>query len=116
MGIGEHSVTGVQVHGGTGRYSVAFPRRQRYPACRTDDLGRAPLAVELMETPLALYRDRSGVPHALFGERHTSTDLDLLGRGIWRLLRQAERSENDDVSTGPTDDDDPVETTVTLRI
>ena len=29
------------------------------------------------------------------GERHTSTDLDLLGRGIWRLLRQAERAETD---------------------
>ena len=27
------------------------------------------------------------------GERYTSTDLDLLGNAIWRLLRQAERAE-----------------------
>src|SRR4051812_4095568 len=27
------------------------------------------------------------------GERYTSTDLDLMGNGIWRLLRQAERAE-----------------------
>ena len=27
------------------------------------------------------------------GERYTSTELDLIGNGIWRLLRQAERSE-----------------------
>ncbi len=27
------------------------------------------------------------------GERYTSTELDLLGSGIWRLLRQAERAE-----------------------
>jgi hypothetical protein len=27
------------------------------------------------------------------GERYTSTDLDLLGNAIWRLLRQAEKAE-----------------------
>jgi phenylpropionate dioxygenase-like ring-hydroxylating dioxygenase large terminal subunit len=27
------------------------------------------------------------------GERYTSTDLDLLGNAIWRLMRQAERAE-----------------------
>ena len=27
------------------------------------------------------------------GERYTSTELDLIGNGIWRLLRQAERDE-----------------------
>ena len=26
-------------------------------------------------------------------ERYTSTELDLLGNGIWRLLRRAERAE-----------------------
>src|SRR3954454_2607039 len=30
------------------------------------------------------------------GERYTSTELDLLGNGIWRLLRQAERSDGDE--------------------
>jgi len=33
------------------------------------------------------------------GERYTSTELDLMGNGIWRLLRQAERAE----SGGPSD-------------
>jgi hypothetical protein len=28
------------------------------------------------------------------GERFASTDLDLLGAAIWRLLRQAERAED----------------------
>ncbi len=27
------------------------------------------------------------------GERYTSTDLDLLGNAIWRLMRQAERAD-----------------------
>ena len=49
----------------TGRFSVAFPRRHWYPACRSDDLASGPLAVELMETPLALFRDRSGTPRAV---------------------------------------------------
>ena len=50
------------------------------------------------------------------GERYTSTELDLLGRGIWRLLRQAERAETADADDAPDDDADPVETTVTIRI
>jgi hypothetical protein len=28
------------------------------------------------------------------GERFASTDLDLLGAAIWRMLRQAEREED----------------------
>ena len=50
------------------------------------------------------------------GERYTSTELDLLGRGIWRLLRQAERAETADADDAPDDDAEPVETTVTIRI
>lgn len=30
------------------------------------------------------------------GERYTSTDLDLLGSAIWRLMRQAEKTEQQD--------------------
>ena len=30
------------------------------------------------------------------GERYASTELDLLGTAIWRLLRQAERAEQPD--------------------
>ncbi len=53
------------------------------------------------------------------GERHTSTELDLMGRAIWRLLRQAERAEAAGDGRGADDapeDSAPVETTVTLRI
>src|SRR3954454_24822053 len=35
------------------------------------------------------------------GERYSSTELDLMGNGIWRLLRQAERAE----SGGPAEAD-----------
>lgn len=49
-----------------GRYSVAFPKRWWYPACPSKDLGASkPLGVELMETPVALFRDRAGLPAAL---------------------------------------------------
>jgi phenylpropionate dioxygenase-like ring-hydroxylating dioxygenase large terminal subunit len=41
-----------------------------------------------------------------FGEaRYASTELDLLGNSIWRLLRRAERAERD----GPAVPDDPAE-------
>ena len=61
-----------------GRFSVAFPRRHWYPACRSEDLGRAPVAVELMGTPLAVYRDRRGRPHALVDRcPHRNAPLSL---------------------------------------
>jgi phenylpropionate dioxygenase-like ring-hydroxylating dioxygenase large terminal subunit len=45
------------------------------------------------------------------GERYTSTELDLLGPAIWRLLRQAEKGE----TPRGGDDPDVRERTVTLR-
>ncbi len=50
---------------GTGRWSVAFPRRWWYPACESSELGRAPLALTLMDEPVVLFRDRDRVAHAL---------------------------------------------------
>ncbi len=47
------------------RFSVAFPKRWWYPACRSHDLGRHPRRIELMGTPLAVFRDRSGRARAL---------------------------------------------------
>jgi nitrite reductase/ring-hydroxylating ferredoxin subunit len=49
------------------------------------------------------------------GERFASTELDLLGNSIWRLLRQAERAEQD---AGGEQEDGPVEgdTEVVFRI
>lgn len=48
-----------------GRHGVAFPRAWWYPACRSSDLGRRPVAVTLMERPLAVFRDGGGRPVAL---------------------------------------------------
>ncbi|WP_375424369.1 Rieske 2Fe-2S domain-containing protein [uncultured Friedmanniella sp.] len=45
-----------------GSHSVAFPRRWWYPVARSTELGRKPLAVTLMDTPLAVFRDAAGVP------------------------------------------------------
>ena len=58
------------------------------------------------------------------GERYTSSELDLLGNAIWRLLRRAERAEQADPSAGDFDGDGdgesaaPAETpaTVTLQL
>lgn len=51
------------------------------------------------------------------GERYTSTELDLLGNGIWRLLRRAERAEDGGaVDADRSDDTGAQEATVTLRI
>ena len=62
----------------TGTFSVAFPRQHWYPAGQSSDLGRAPLPVELMETPLVLFRDRAGVPHALVDRcPHRNAPLSL---------------------------------------
>jgi phenylpropionate dioxygenase-like ring-hydroxylating dioxygenase large terminal subunit len=57
------------------------------------------------------------------GERYTSTDLDLLGPAIWRMLRQAVRAEQAGANGGagrdersmPPEPTDPVEREVTFR-
>ncbi|WP_170854026.1 aromatic ring-hydroxylating oxygenase subunit alpha [Microlunatus flavus] len=43
-------------------HSVAFPRRWWYPVARSSELGRKPLAVTLMGTPLAVFRGADGTP------------------------------------------------------
>ena len=61
-----------------GHYSVAFPRRHWYPACQSSDLGSKPLATELMETPVVLFRDHRGAPHALVDRcPHRNAPLSL---------------------------------------
>lgn len=45
-----------------GSHSVAFPRRWWYPVARSTELGRKPLAVTLMDTPLVVFRDATGAP------------------------------------------------------
>lgn len=43
-------------------HSVAFPRRWWYPVARSSELGRRPLALTLMDTPLVAFRDAEGSP------------------------------------------------------
>lgn len=43
-----------------GSHSVAFPRRWWYPVARSSELGRRPLAVTLMDTPLVVFRGAAG--------------------------------------------------------
>jgi phenylpropionate dioxygenase-like ring-hydroxylating dioxygenase large terminal subunit len=51
---------------GTGRYSVALPRPHWYPACTSAELGRRkPLAIELLGSPLVVFRDGAGHPGVL---------------------------------------------------
>ena len=47
-------------------YSVALPRPAWYPACTSAELGRRkPLAIELMDVPLVVFRDGRGEPGVL---------------------------------------------------
>jgi phenylpropionate dioxygenase-like ring-hydroxylating dioxygenase large terminal subunit len=62
------------------RFRVAFPRQFWYPACQSADLGRRPLGISLMDSPLVLFRDRNGHPRALL-DRCAHRNLALsLGR------------------------------------
>jgi len=56
---------------------------------------------------------------SLGGERFTSTELDVLGNGIWRLLRRAERAETDgadDTAGEPEGDPRQPEHAVTFEV
>lgn len=61
-----------------GRYSVAFPKQWWYPACRSSELGRRPIPVTLMDTPLAVFRDgNDGVGVLLDRCAHRNYPLSL---------------------------------------
>lgn len=63
---------------GTGRWSVAFPRRWWYPACTSDELRGEPVALTLMDLPLVVFRDDAGTPHALVDRcPHRNVPLSL---------------------------------------
>jgi phenylpropionate dioxygenase-like ring-hydroxylating dioxygenase large terminal subunit len=62
----------------TGPYSVAFPRRWWYPVARSSELGRRPLAVTLMDTPLVGFRGPGGRPAVLLDRcAHRNYPLSL---------------------------------------
>jgi phenylpropionate dioxygenase-like ring-hydroxylating dioxygenase large terminal subunit len=50
---------------GSGRWSVAFPRRWWYPVCTSAELGSTPVSATLMDLPLVVFRDRDGTARGL---------------------------------------------------
>lgn len=70
--------TATETNSDGGRFSVAFPRKHWYPATRSSELGTKPLAVELMDTPIVLFRDDRGTAHALVDRcPHRNVPLSL---------------------------------------
>jgi phenylpropionate dioxygenase-like ring-hydroxylating dioxygenase large terminal subunit len=62
----------------TGRHSVAFPRQWWYPACPSSELGRRPVAITLMDRPLAIFRGAAGRPAAVLDRcAHRNAPLSL---------------------------------------
>jgi phenylpropionate dioxygenase-like ring-hydroxylating dioxygenase large terminal subunit len=62
----------------TGRYSVARVHDAWYAACRGDELLEAPIARTILDLPLVLYRDASGVAFALLDRcAHRNAPLSL---------------------------------------
>lgn len=61
-----------------GHWSVAFPRRWWYPVATSAELGAHPVAVTVMDEPVVLFRDRSGIAHALVDRcPHRNVPLSL---------------------------------------
>jgi phenylpropionate dioxygenase-like ring-hydroxylating dioxygenase large terminal subunit len=61
-----------------GSYSVAFPRRWWYPVARSSELGRRPLAVTLMDSPLVVFRGANRAPAVLLDRcEHRNYPLSL---------------------------------------
>ncbi len=52
-----------------------------------------PLAMKIFRQDAAILEAQTRTIHEFGGEQFMSTDVDVLGREIWRLLRQAERGE-----------------------
>ncbi len=52
-----------------------------------------PLALQIFKQDAAILKQQTQNIHRFFGEQYASTEIDVLGRHIWRLLRGAERGE-----------------------
>jgi len=52
-----------------------------------------PLAMKIFRQDADILEVQARTIHEFGGEQFMSTDVDVLGREIWRLLRQAERGE-----------------------
>ena len=66
-----------------------------------------PVANRIFQQDAEVLKIQTETIHQFGGEQYMSTDIDVLGRDIWRLLRQAERrSDEDEPELGR--DDEPV--------
>lgn len=65
----------------TGAYSVASPRRWWYPVVRSTELGRTPVPVTFLDTPLVAFRGAGGRPAVLLDRcSHRNYPLSLARR------------------------------------
>lgn len=54
-----------------------------------------PLALKIFQQDVEILRAQTEAVHRFGGEQYVSTDVDILGGPIWRLLKAAERGEVD---------------------
>lgn len=52
-----------------------------------------PLALRVFQQDAFILRKQTETIHAFGGEQFASTDIDVVGRHVWRLLKQAERGD-----------------------
>src|SRR5690606_1798420 len=70
----------------------------------------APLAMRIFRQDAAVLKLQSDVIRRFGGEQFTSTEIDVLGPSIWRLLKQAE------ADALPSDDEPTVVREVRLEV
>jgi phenylpropionate dioxygenase-like ring-hydroxylating dioxygenase large terminal subunit len=56
-----------------------------------------PLALQVFLQDAFILKKQTETIHRFGGEHFTSTDIDVIGRHVWRLLRAAERGDTNDV-------------------
>lgn len=98
------------------RYWTRFPAKVVHPIVLAR--GR-----QILKQDAKLLAEQTAAIRRFGGERYTSTDLDVIGNAIWRLLRQAERAEQAGRPEAPTEasqlPDDPDATsgkTLTFKV
>jgi hypothetical protein len=52
-----------------------------------------PLALRVFQQDAFILEKQTELIHTFGGEQFASTEIDVLGKHIWRLLRQAERGD-----------------------
>ena len=74
--------------------------RVRLPG-RVVKLVLEPLAMRIFRQDAEILKAQTETIRRFGGEQFMSTDVDVLGREIWRLLRQAERDEIEPMTEEP---------------